>query len=180
MYHCINRGRGILRRGSPPVNIIFNKHCSYQHMLERCISTLKYDNKNEEYEYYLADSKGVPIWTKDTISIDEETGEREIPWTLINYIHYSNVKYPSKARIYCVEKDIKTIEGQTDNPGTQDTSSNDGSAAPTANDSVSDNDGVSATLTPHSVQQEIVITTDEEHDGQSNNIGNVHFGNLLF
>lgn len=60
---------------------------------------LKYANTDSEF--YLADSKGVPIWTSDMISIDEES---EIPWTLINYIHYSNVRYPSKARIYCVQK----------------------------------------------------------------------------
>lgn len=177
MYHCFNRGRGILKRGNPPVNIIFNKHCSYQHMLERCVNTLKYD-KDSELEFYLADTKGVPIWIKDTISIDEEAGEREIPWTLINYIHYSNVKYPSKARIYCVEKvkDSDTSNDLSDNSAIP--TANDGVPAtptainpPTANDGVSAipaNDMISATEMTQSVQQEIVITTDEEHDGQSN------------
>ena len=71
-------------------------------MLERCISVLKCDG--EESHYYLADSKGIPIWSDNTISIDGSEGEEEIPWTLKNYIQYSNVRYPSKAKFYCVEK----------------------------------------------------------------------------
>ena len=102
MYHCPKRGRGILRRGVPPTNIIFKKSCSYQHMLERCISMLKYDKK--DCEFYLADSKGVPIWTANTISMDDDDGEGEIPWTLMNFIRHSNIRYPSKAKLYCVKK----------------------------------------------------------------------------
>ena len=104
MYHCPNRGRGIIKRGVSPTNIIFKKNCSYQHMLERCLNILKYEkNDDTEYVYYLADSKGVPIWTADTISIDDD-GEKEIPWTLINFIRHSNIRYPSKAKIYVVQK----------------------------------------------------------------------------
>ena len=83
----------------PPTNVIFKKSCSYQHMLEHCISMLKYDKK--DCEFYLADSKGVPIWTANMISMD---GEGEIPWT-----RHSNIRYRSKAKLYCVKK-VSTLE----------------------------------------------------------------------
>lgn len=70
-------------------------------MLDRCLSFLRYEDSEESgATFYLADSKWVPIWSSDTIDI----GENEVPWTLINYITYSNTKYPCKAKIYCVKK----------------------------------------------------------------------------
>lgn len=111
MYHCQNRGRGVIKRGVPPTNIIFKKNCSYQHMLERCLNIMKYE-KNGKLNFYLADSKGVPIWTVDTISIDSDDGEKEIPWTLINFIRHSNIRYPSKAKIYVVEKGMLNSTGR--------------------------------------------------------------------
>ena len=44
MYHCYKRGRGVHIRGCPPVNIIFNKNSSYQHMLERSIDHVGYSD----------------------------------------------------------------------------------------------------------------------------------------
>lgn len=73
MYHCHKRGRGILKRGIPPTNINFNQSCNYQHVLERCKNLLGYtDEEKKKCYFYLADAKGVPIWTSDEISVDEE------------------------------------------------------------------------------------------------------------
>lgn len=93
-------------RGVPPTNINFQLLSTYKHMLERCINLLSYtEEEKKNSEFYLADSKGVPIWTdSNTISLDEESGEKEIPWTLDNYISTSNVKYRCRVKIYCVSK----------------------------------------------------------------------------
>lgn len=74
-------------------------------MLDRCINLLSYtEEQKKRSEFYLADSKGVPIWTSDTISMDAEEGEQHVPWTLCNYISCTNIRYRSKAKFYCVIK----------------------------------------------------------------------------
>lgn len=74
-------------------------------MLERCKNICSYtEEEKRENQFYIADSKGVPIWTSDEISVDEESGERCVPWTLANFISCSNYRYPSKAKFYCVIK----------------------------------------------------------------------------
>ena len=58
--------------------------------------------KNEK-SFYIADSRGVCIGKTDTLCVeDKDAGEKKIPWTLMSYIEYSNVRYPSKAKFYCV------------------------------------------------------------------------------
>jgi hypothetical protein len=75
-------------------------------MLERCINQLNYSvEEKKKCRFYLADSKGVPVWISDTLSVDAEGGEKNVQWILSNYIEYSNIKYPSKAKIYCVKQD---------------------------------------------------------------------------
>ena len=72
-------------------------------MLERSISQLEYsDDDKKSATFYIADSRGIPIWTADTISTDDS--EKQVLWTLSNYISYSNIWYPSKAKFYCVRK----------------------------------------------------------------------------
>ena len=87
------------------MNIIFNRESSHQHMVDRCIELLDYtDKEKKKCKFYMADSKGIPIWTEsNTIPIDSGTKET-VPWTLSNFISYSNFKYPSKAKFYCVKQ----------------------------------------------------------------------------
>ena len=102
MYHCGRRGRGIHIRGVTPTNIIFNKDCTYQRMLEKCCSIYSTEER-EKATFYIADSRGVPIWTSDYLVIDGEDGkEQKVPWTLMKYIEYSHFKYASKAKFFCV------------------------------------------------------------------------------
>ena len=101
MYHCERRGRGIHIRGVTPTNVVFNKDCTYQRMLEKCSSYSS--EEREKATFYVADSRGVPIWTNDHLVIDGEDGrEKKVPWTLTKYIEYSHVKYPSKAKFFSV------------------------------------------------------------------------------
>ena len=58
-------------------------------MLEKCIKELGY-SEDKKNSYYLADSKGIPIWKSDSICIDDKTdGEKNIPWTLMNIAMYT-------------------------------------------------------------------------------------------
>ena len=106
MYHCPTRGRGIRIRGDSPTNIIFTRDCSYQRMLEKCINQLGYSEaEKRENSFYIADSRGISICKSDTLCVEDKgSREKNIPWTLMSYIEYSNVRYPSKAKFYCVAK----------------------------------------------------------------------------
>ena len=93
------KGEGNHKAWSAPNTHNFQKKQFYQHMLERCISMLKYDKK--DCEFYLADSKGVPIWTANVISMDDDEGEGEIPGTLMNFIRH---RFPSKVNCTALKR----------------------------------------------------------------------------
>lgn len=72
-------------------------------MLEKCKEALySSEELNDAAEYYLADSRGSII--SDKIVLDSNDGVEELQWTLSSYISVSNMKYPSKARFYCLRK----------------------------------------------------------------------------
>ena len=75
-------------------------------MLETCINQLDYSEaEKREKSFYIADSRGISICKSDTLCVEDKgAGEKNIPWTLMSYIKYSNVRYPSKAKFYCVGK----------------------------------------------------------------------------
>lgn len=57
-------------------------------------------------DYYLADGGGFPIASRDKITVDKEDGsEEKLPLTLQMYVRVSNIKYQSRAKFYCVEKE---------------------------------------------------------------------------
>ena len=62
------------------------------------------EDKHSNAEFYVADSRGFPIWNSDMIVIEPVDGSQEMPWTLGSHIWLSNVKYPSKAKYYFVRK----------------------------------------------------------------------------
>jgi len=52
----------------------------------------------------------MPIYSGEHIQVDNDDGVEEfIPWTLEAYIKLSSIKYPSKARFYCVKKFVKSM-----------------------------------------------------------------------
>ena len=66
------------------------------------------EEEQESNYFYIADSRGVAIWNGDKIEIYvEETGQtvQECDWTLEKYIKLSGMKFPSKARFFCVKKE---------------------------------------------------------------------------
>ena len=73
-------------------------------MLEKCLP-LYTEQEREKASFYVADSRGVPIWTNDYLVVDGKDGKEEkVPWTLMKYIEYSHVKYPSKSKFFCARK----------------------------------------------------------------------------
>ena len=63
-------------------------------MLERCNA-----------DFYIADSRGVGVWSSDNIAVDGADGtKQEVSWSIAIYIQLSNIEYPSKAQFYCVKK----------------------------------------------------------------------------
>ena len=58
----------------------------------------------------IADSRGVGVWSSDSIAVDGPDGtKQEVPWSIATYIQLSNVKYRSKARFYCVKKGTRVM-----------------------------------------------------------------------
>lgn len=103
MYYCPKRGRGVVMRGEAAQNMIFRRSTTYKRMLERCMEVYNQEER-EGAEFYVADSRGCRIWSDDKIVIDLDGGPQEMEWTLGRHIRLSNVKYPSKAKYYCVRK----------------------------------------------------------------------------
>lgn len=71
-------------------------------MLSKCVQEI-FPEDQLKYDFYIADSRGAEVWNGDSIELDvEQGGERteECQWTL----KLSRIKYPSKARFFCVRK----------------------------------------------------------------------------
>ena len=96
MYYCQRRGRGVAIRGEAR-NMIFRRSTTYKRMLEKCTEVYPEEERSNA-EFYVADTRGFPI--------DLDDGPQEMPWTLGTHIRLSNVKYPSKAKYYCVRQGI--------------------------------------------------------------------------
>ena len=77
-------------------------------VLNKCVSIVFADDsdadESEEYEYYVANGRGICICDGEFIKI--EGIEERIPWTLQAYIKFSSSKYASRTRLYCVKKFI--------------------------------------------------------------------------
>ena len=98
MYHCERRGKGVHIRGVNLKNILLRADCTYQRMLFKCVQEI-FPDENEQYDFYIADSRGAEVWNGDNIKVDGEDGNViECQWTLEKYIKLSGLKYPSKAR----------------------------------------------------------------------------------
>ena len=76
-------------------------------MLIKCMQEIYTEEEQEDSDFYIADTRGMPVWNGDKIEVDTEgSGERarECEWTLEKLINLSSAKFPIKARFYCVKK----------------------------------------------------------------------------
>ena len=103
MYHCTKRNKGILDRGYASKGVVFRKDMTYQRVLEKCVSAV-FPNDSSDGKHYVANGRGIPIFSGDNIAIDNNEGEEEfVPWTLDTYIRLSSCRFASKTRLYCVK-----------------------------------------------------------------------------
>ena len=74
-------------------------------MLEKCSAELYSEDERQHNTFYIADSRGVAIWNSDKMEVDTGKGiSKKCEWTLSNYIKLSRIKYPSKAKFFCVKQ----------------------------------------------------------------------------
>ena len=110
MTHSRKQGRGIMDRSFKPIRMCFRRDCSYERMLKKSKAQL-YSTQCQGASYYMADTSGTRVCIDGFIIVDKADGsEQQVPWTVETYIKMSNMKYPSKARFYCVEE----LPGKTD------------------------------------------------------------------
>ena len=81
---------------------------NYERVLQKCVASVYPGTAADcNSDFYVANGRGLPICCGDNIAIDNDQGEEElIPWSLGMYIKLSNVRYASKARFYCIKKDL--------------------------------------------------------------------------
>ena len=58
-------------------------------------------------EYYLSDSSGLPICMNGKTILQKRNGNREShPWTLTNWLKMSGVRYYTRTKLFCVQKNL--------------------------------------------------------------------------
>lgn len=109
MEYDHNRVKGTLDKSFPSVKLAFHKDCSAAVMLTKCKDSVwpeesAWPEASNNYQYYIADGTGTAVGLS-AFNIDLPSGAKEtLPWTLSNYLKVSNIKYPSRLRLYCVRK----------------------------------------------------------------------------
>lgn len=105
MHHDEKLGRGRADRSFPLMKINFDREETYERMCEKSRKIL--------WKHYGdgRDGSGSCI-EKAQFEVTTTNGQKEVlPWTLENYLKASNVKYASRARVYCVLKRQDVEEG---------------------------------------------------------------------
>ena len=93
--------RGAQDRSFTPIKVAVHRDCSHEQLLKKCIASV-WRGASGEAVYYLSDGSGHKITGEDFV-VDGPSGKSEkVPWTLGNYLQACSVKYPSRARLYCV------------------------------------------------------------------------------
>ena len=108
MEYNYDKAKAVLDKSFKMVKIPFHKDSPASDITRRCQEVVWGDSQlsNDSFDYYLADGTGMAIDAQDQFVLDKPDGSSptSVPWTLYNYLQVSNVKYPSRARIYCVRK----------------------------------------------------------------------------
>ena len=91
--------RGRKERSFTPVKVTFHKDNTYQQVLTKAKTVWA---KKSRGDFFLADGTGSSI-SCESFTLDLPDGTSEVlPWTMSNYLHVSGIRYPSRARLYCV------------------------------------------------------------------------------
>lgn len=77
MYHKEKRGRGVHIRGAPMKYVLLRANCTYQHMLTKCAQETYPEEDQRNFDFFIADSRGVAVWNGDNIEVDIEETRQE-------------------------------------------------------------------------------------------------------
>ena len=107
MVHSQKKSKGVFVCHYTPIQIMLNKHSTYQHniMGEICRTAVYPEAEAGSAQYYVANSTGASNSSSDTIAMGMSDGTiKTVPWTLEMYLKCSKIKYPSRARFHCVKR----------------------------------------------------------------------------
>ena len=97
-----DKQRGVVDRTFTPSKVAFHRDASHATVLKKSQRNV-WSDCEEDFQFFLADGSGSCIEPKD-FEIDLEDGKQQVvPWTLDNYLKVSNIRFPSRARLYCVK-----------------------------------------------------------------------------
>ncbi|XP_064389956.1 uncharacterized protein LOC135337876 isoform X3 [Halichondria panicea] len=109
MYHDEKLGHGKTDRSFDLMKINFDREERYEKIIEKCKRIVWSDfGANASRQFYLADGSGTCIeQPQSQFEVSRADGQQEVlPWTLENYLKVSNLKFASRARLYCVMKTL--------------------------------------------------------------------------
>ena len=98
----IGKRRGIYDRSFNLMKVFFHRDSCYDMVKDRCQRAVWPDVTDGD-TFHVADGSGVSI-KRDSFEVQELDGSVQvIPWSLGNYLQVSHIRYPSRARLYCVK-----------------------------------------------------------------------------
>ena len=103
MEYDSDRMRGILDKSFPSVKLAFHRDSLAEDILTKCKENVWGEGTDAtNYQYFLADGSGTMI-SNSSFNVDLPDGSKEsLPWTLSNYLRVSNIRFPSRLRLYCM------------------------------------------------------------------------------
>ena len=107
MKYSYTKNRGVHYHSIPLTKLFFQRDASYGAVLQKCCQRFwpdAADAPEHDAEYYLADGGGASIEAADLDIVLSNGGVSTVPWTLQNYLRATGLKFPSRARLYCVQK----------------------------------------------------------------------------
>ena len=102
MIYDIGKRRGIFDRSFNLLIVSFHRDLCYDMVKDRCQRAVWPDVTDGD-TFYIADGSGVSIKGESFEVQGLDGSVQVIPWSLGNYLQVSHIRYPSRARLYCVK-----------------------------------------------------------------------------
>lgn len=96
------RQRGRVDRSWKLQKLSFHRNSRYEVVKKRCVE-LTWPDDDEDSTFYVSDGSGISVEKEKFEIVAEDGSKRYVAWTLSNYLEVSHIKYPSRARLYCVK-----------------------------------------------------------------------------
>ena len=100
--------RGVQDRSFMPKKVPLHKEFVHKEVLDKAVKNV-WGETSPGTSFYLADASGALITDGDFEVELTDGSKQELPWTLGNYLIVSSIKYPSRAKLYCV-RDLPSEE----------------------------------------------------------------------